>query len=147
MWNTITGISDKCQITAVFGATPTGDFLPPHLVYQGITKKCLPSITFPEDWDVTYSYNHWSNEDTMKSYLRKIIIPYLERKREELKLPLCHPCLVIFNNFKAQCTDSLLSILISSNIHYVFIPPNCADQLQLLEISSEIAFKHGMRIK
>ena len=43
----IAGIDDKRQITAVFGGTMAGDFLPPQLIYQGKTSKCLPSVDFP----------------------------------------------------------------------------------------------------
>ena len=115
----IAGITDKRQITAVFGGMLAGDFLPPQLVYQEKTKKCLPSITFPRDWDVTWSHNHWSNEDTMKSYLQSIIIPYVEMKRNELGLPDKYPSLVIFDNFKAQCTDNLLLTMVY--IMYLFL--------------------------
>lgn len=54
----------------------------------------------------------------MKSYLQKIMIPYIETKRKELGLPNNYPSLVIFDNFKAQCTDDLLALLIENNIHY-----------------------------
>ena len=37
----IIGKDDKHQITAVFGASLSGDFLPVQLVYQGKLTKCL----------------------------------------------------------------------------------------------------------
>lgn len=43
----ITGKDDKRQITALFGCTMSGDFLPPQLVYQGKTNRCLPPHVFP----------------------------------------------------------------------------------------------------
>ena len=45
----IAGIEDKRQITAVFGCTITGDFLPIQIIYKGKTKKCLQSFAFPRD--------------------------------------------------------------------------------------------------
>lgn len=45
----ITGSQDKRQITAVFGATKDGNFLPPQMVYAGKTPKCLPRVDFPKD--------------------------------------------------------------------------------------------------
>ena len=65
------GIDDKRQMTAVFGASLSGDFLPPQLVYEGKTKRCLPNYTFPLTWNITYLANHWSNEETMKKYIEK----------------------------------------------------------------------------
>ena len=99
---------DKRQITAVFAASFTGDFLPPQLVYQDKTEWCLPRFQFPSDWNITFSPNHWSNELTMKEYFEQIILPYINKKREDLKLVKNHPALLIFDNFKAQCTKVCL---------------------------------------
>ena len=40
----IGGIDDKRQITAVFARTMSGLFLPPQIIYQGRTTKCLPTV-------------------------------------------------------------------------------------------------------
>ena len=101
----IIGIDDKRQITAVFGGTLAGDFLPPQLIYQGKTTKYLPSVDSPQDWHVTYTENHWANEATMVDYLEKIIFPYIEKKRHELQLHEDYPVLVLFNRFRGQCTE------------------------------------------
>lgn len=71
---------DKRQITAVLAGSLTGEFLPPQLVYKGTTPRCLPTVDFPPDWDITYSTNHWSNEKTMESYVTKILIPFINKK-------------------------------------------------------------------
>ncbi len=92
----IVRISDKRQLTAVFCGTMTGDFLPPQLIYQGKTSSCLPRYKFPDDWHVTCTPNHWSNEDKMKEYIKRIIVPYVDRKRKELNVPSDQPALAIF---------------------------------------------------
>lgn len=120
----ITGINDKRQITAVFAGTMSGDFLPPQIIYSGKTAKCLPSVAFPTDWDITYTHNHWANESTTESYINKILVPYFAKAREELKLDPTYPALVIFDRFKGQCTAKIL-----------IIPPNCTDRLQPLDLS------------
>ena len=63
-----------------------GDFLPPQVIYQGKTRKSLPTVEFPSDWHITFVENHWSNEKVMINYLEKILFPYVDKKREELKL-------------------------------------------------------------
>ena len=46
----IAGVDDKQQITAVFAATPIGEFLPFQLICKGTTRACLPAgSTFPSD--------------------------------------------------------------------------------------------------
>ena len=91
----IAGISDKRQITAVLCGTLAGGFLPPQLIYQGKTSACLPRHDFPSDWHVTCTPNHWSNEEKMKEYIKKIIIPYVQQKRSELHLSPDQPALAV----------------------------------------------------
>ena len=87
---------DKRQITTVFAASYTGEFLPPQLVYvPRKTYRCLPKFQFPPEWNITFSPNHWSNEHTMKEYLEQIILPYVNKKREDLKLAENYSALLI----------------------------------------------------
>ena len=98
----IVGISDKRQITAIFCGAMTGKLLPPQLIYQGKTSACLPCNSFLNDWHVTCTLNHWSNEDTMKDYIEHIIILYVDRKHKELKLSSDQPALAIFDVLKVS---------------------------------------------
>ena len=141
----ITGFEDKRQITAVFGATMDGDFLPPQLIYAGKTPKCIPKVNLPADWDVTFTNNHWSNELVMMDYVNKILFPYITQKRQQLKLDPLHPALVIFDRFRGQCTDQFLSLLNTNNVHILIVPANCTDRLQPLDISVNKAAKEFLR--
>ena len=76
----------KRQIAAVFAATMAGDFLPPQLIYKDTRYACLPVNKFPDSWHVTYTHNHWCNEDTVKLYIEKIIVPFIQKKKDERKL-------------------------------------------------------------
>ena len=76
----IAGVEDKTQITAVFGDTMAGDFLPPQLIYQGKTCKSPPLVVFPCNWHVMFTENHWLNEKMMVDYLEKILSPYIDKK-------------------------------------------------------------------
>ena len=58
----ITGITDKRQITVVISVTKTGHYLPPQVIYTGKTSRCLPKVTFPSEWYITCTENHWANE-------------------------------------------------------------------------------------
>ena len=130
----IVGSEDKRQ--AVFAGSLARDFLPIQLVYKGKTQRCLPvGVQFPPDWDITYSHNHWSNEETMHNYAEKIIFPYIVKKREELKLAPDHRAVVIFDAFNGQCTENFLKLLESNHINVVLVPANCTDRLQPLDLS------------
>jgi len=110
--------------------TLNGDFLPPQLIYTGKTTACLPNVEFPKDWLLSYTPNHWSNEDKTKEYLQSVIIPYVRRKRQELHLSDAFPALAIFDVFKGQTTDGVYQMLRHNNIYVVNIPAKCTDKLQ-----------------
>ena len=132
----IAGKDDKRQITAVFAGSMAGDFLPIQLVYKGKTPCCLPHVeSVPEGWHLTYSPSHWSIEQTMRDYIQRIIVPYVDKMRQKLKLGVNYPTLLLFDNFKAKCTQELLTLLDDNFINVLLIPPNCTDRLQPMDIS------------
>ena len=132
---------DKRQITAVLAGTLNGDFLPCQIIYQGTTTRCLPRYDFPNNWHITYSANYWSNEETMTEYVDNVLNPYIAEKRMSLNLSKDYPALIIFDNFKAQCTSAFLTKLDHNNINVVLVPPNCTDRLQPLDVSVNKAIK------
>ena len=111
----VIGLSDKQQITAVFCAALSGELLPLQLIYQGKTTACLPRFAFPSEWNVTFTPNHWSNEQKTKEYIHKIILPYVEAKLNAHGRPN-QIALVIFDEFKGQITDDVYNVLDNHNI-------------------------------
>lgn len=140
----MSGVDDKRQLTAVFAGTMSGHFLPPQIIYQGKTSKCVPSVSIPDSWDVTYTPNHWTNEKTSESYINNILLPYVEGKRKDSG-ESSTPALVIFDRFKGQCTPHILSLLAKNNIHIAVVPGNCTDRLQPLDISVNKSVKEFLR--
>ena len=104
----------------------SGYFLPPQIIYQGKSKKCLPTVSFPKSWHVSFMPNHWATEKTTEDYINKILIPYIESKRKEQS----SSALVIFDRFKGQCTQRILSLLSSNNIHIAVVPGNCTTAIR-----------------
>ena len=122
-----TSLDDKRQITVVICATASDIFLPFQVIYQDKTPACLPRFVFPDNWNVTFTQNHWSNEDKMQEYIHKVILPFVQAKRKELKLQVDHGALVIYDEFKGQLTDTVHSLLDANHIYVVKVPPNCTD--------------------
>ncbi len=143
----IVGMGDKRQITAVFCGTVSGEFLPPQLIYQGKTVACLPKNKFPDNWHITCTANHWSNEEKMLEYLQLVIVPYVEEKRKELKLSANQSALAIFDVFRGQRTEQVLAALEENNILVVSVPANCTDRLQPMDLSVNKSVKEFMRGK
>ena len=70
---------DKRQITGVFAATLAGDYFPPHLIHKGKTCRCHPQLSFLQGWDVWHTENKWSNEETMRRYIERIVVPFITK--------------------------------------------------------------------
>ena len=68
----IVALDDKRQLTAACG-TLHGDMLPFQFIYQGKTAACLPKISFPHGWLLSYTLNHWSNEEGTHEYVVPVI--------------------------------------------------------------------------
>ena len=81
----------------------------------------------------------------MKEYIDNILLPYIKEKRRNLNLADDYPALVLFDNFKAQCTSNLFTLLDQNNINVVLIPANCTDRLQPLDVSVNKAVKNQLR--
>ena len=75
----------KRLVKAVFAGTlhVCDGFLPPQLIYKGTTCRCLPTVVFPDSWDITHTKNHWSNEKTMIQYVEKILLSYSVHQEDQ----------------------------------------------------------------
>ena len=138
----IVGTDDKRQITATVAGTMSGEFLPAQLIYGGKTPVCLPKIDFPAGWSITFTPNHWANEDTVLSYIHNILLPYVTDERKNLQLSPSHAALVIIDHFKGQFTDKILEL---NNIMVVDVPANCTGKLQPMDLSVNKPIKDHMR--
>ena len=129
----VNGVNDKRQITALLCGSAVVDFLPPQIIYKGTTARCHPKFQFPIDWNISHSPKHWCNEQTMLEYIREIIIPYVDSKRQLIKAD--KPALVIMDNFKGQVGTAVMKLLEDNDIHVCLLPANTTDVLQPLDIS------------
>ena len=84
--------------------------MPFQVIYQGKTPACLPRFVFPVDWNVTFTPNHWSNEDKTLEYINQVILPFIKKKRSDLKLPDDHEALVIYDEFRGKSLNKGISL-------------------------------------
>ena len=131
----IKGLDDKRQITATFVVSATGTFLPVQLIYQGKSRRCLPKFTFPANFDVTYTPNHWSNLEKCEDLFKIIIFPFLSAKKKELGYPEEQWSLIIMDTFKGQDNDEMKRLCAKNNCELVIVPHNLTNKFQPLDIS------------
>ena len=71
----------------------------------------------------------------MNDYIDKVIIPYVNKVKDDCDLPLEHRALVIFDWFRGQITDEFTAKLSANQLIYITMPPNCTDLLQPMDLS------------
>lgn len=143
----VRGLGDKREITVLLAITMSGVLLPPQVLYTGKTDRCHPRQSFPEEWDIHHSENHWSNEGTMLHYIEHVLVPYVTATRLRLELPDTQPALAIFDVFAAHRVQSVKDRLKEANIKFVYVPAGCTGELQPLDLAFNDPFKRAMKQK
>ena len=83
----ISDSADKRSITATFAETLDGSFFPFQLIYKGKTTQSLPKVDFPDGFSLSVNEKHFSNTQELIKFLKEIVIPFVDKKRSELKNP------------------------------------------------------------
>ena len=142
----IKGLTDKRNITLTFVISLDDDFLPMQIIYQGKTKASQPrGFEFPRGFAVTQNPKHYSNELETFNLIEKIIQPYVALKRKELNLPPTQKALLIWDVFKGQKTEKVLSKLASKNIEVISVPANMTHFFQPLDLTVNRLAKKFMK--
>ena len=123
------------QITGTFAISQSGVFLPIQLIYEGKTTRCLPKIDFPEGFNVTFTKNHWSNEEKAIEFLKEIVFPYLKSEKERLNLPADQKSLLIYDVFRGQTTEKVTKIIEENDCVILYVPANMTNFFQMLDLN------------
>ena len=90
----ISGTSNKKAITGTF-ITLDGHCLPFQFIHGSKTRRSLPKFKFPKEFSLSVNEKHFGNTQESLKILREIVIPYVNQQRQEKKLSLDHPALLI----------------------------------------------------
>ena len=142
----IKGLTDKRNITLTFTISFSGEFLPMQIIYQGKTPASQPKNTkFPSGFLITQNPKHYSNETETLKLLDKVIKPYVEKKKKELNLPQTQKSLLVWDVFRGQKTDKVMSKLSSMNVEAVSVPANMTHFFQPLDLTVNGEAKRFMK--
>ena len=117
-----------------------------QIIYQGKTKACEPKPgAYPDNFDITHSESHWSNEDTKLSLFKNVLKPYVDTKRKEFKWNDQVPALIIYDHHTSNFHPSLRQFCKNENWLYALVPASCTDWCQPMDLSVNKKLKHHLR--
>jgi len=110
------------QMTAIFGASLSGNFLPPQLRKD----KAMPSQLYLSlDMEHhLFGQSLVQRRNNEEVYRKIVIFPYISKVKEDLQLPEEQGTLLIFDSFKVQCTSAVFTLLDGHNINVALVPAN-----------------------
>ena len=142
----ISGSADKSSITATFAETLDSFFLSFQLIYEGKSTQNLPKIDFPDGFSLSVKEKHFSNTQESIKFLEEIVIPFVDRKRSELKNP-SQAAWLIWDVFRGQKTTPLLDSLKEINIVTEYVPNNMNNYYQPLDCTTNKWAKDFLKAK
>jgi len=131
-------LEDKREIIALLGSTADVSLLPPHILYQGKADQCHAKYQFPDD-------NHWSTVDSIIRYIENVIVPYTDKVKEELDLPIRQYAVAVFDELRAHRCEEVLDALSKARIQHVYVPAGCTDELQPMDLSVNGELKTALK--
>lgn len=148
----IAGAEDKRQITAVIGSTLDGQLLPLQLIFQGKTDACHPLTTpahlaVQQGMHITHSFNHWSNQATMREYIKHVVEPWRAKVIAMHSLSVNAAVVLVLDVWKVHISQEFRSMLADDfpHIHLVYVPANCTSKLQPADYALNYPLKHAVK--
>lgn len=115
--------------------------LPFQLIYIGKPQRSLLNFSFPDGFCLAFNQNHWSIETETIRLIEEVLIPYIEKVKEEKALPQSQKSLLVWDAFKAQSTPKVMETLCSYGIESAMVPKNMTHLLQPLDLTTNASFK------
>ena len=96
---------------------------------------------------MTFTPNHWSNEEKSKQLLDNVIFPYLKKKKYDLGLPGDQKSLLIYDVFTGQTTKNIKEYIEENDCVIVYVPNNMTHYFQPLDLTVNAVAKHFLKDK
>ncbi|QRV95133.1 DDE superfamily endonuclease [Ceratobasidium sp. AG-Ba] len=144
------GQSEKRQFTLMVAVAASGDVLPFQAIYKGKTESSLPSEAARKPCEAAGFLftpggdRYWSTLDTMKVWIEKCVVPYAEKKRQELGLPLEQKTILILDCWAVHRGKPFLTWMKigKKSIILLFVPGNCTSVAQPCDTRINRVLKH-----
>ena len=158
----IVGKEDKRAFTIMAGVSMSGEVLPFQIMYAGMTAASLPELNDPKSefkaandeakrlgfrFEFTQvPGKHWSNINTMKSYVRNVLSVYFNEKRALLKRK-DQVCLWTIDCWSVHRSQEFRDWM-RENYPWIlvrYVPGGCTGIFQPCDVGIQRILKHAMK--
>ncbi|KAF5384182.1 hypothetical protein D9615_003148 [Tricholomella constricta] len=153
---TTVGSEEKCAITVMVSIANDGTLLPFQAIYKGSTNGSLPSCnsrSMKAALDAGFLFEpsktstYWSTQETMKSFVNNILVPYYDRviKRDNLRPDQRR--LWQIDCWSVHRSDEFLDWMAAKHplIIMHFVPARMTGLFQPSDVGFQRAFKHSLK--
>ena len=99
-------------------------------MYESKTTRCLPKYTFPDNFDITFSENHWSNTEKAFSCFKKLVFLHFKNVRQTKDSSNEQMSLAIINTFKGHDNEVVAKLCHENNYVLINVPHNQTNKFQ-----------------
>ena len=114
----------KKAITVTLCDSLDGCVLPFQLIYTRKAGRSLSDFTFPDGFCLAFNQKHWSNDIDIICLIEDILVPYIEKVKEEQVVPQSQKSFLVWHAFNAQSTPKVMDTLSRYRIESVMVPKN-----------------------
>ena len=138
---------DKRQITAMVAHTMDGRMLPVQLVFAGKSLRVLPTLTSHEVAEyrplLCATENHWSNDESIKLWVERVVVPFLLRRKRVLKLKADHPSMLVWDVHWSHRHASTRELISKEYpwLRLMYVPARTTSFLQVADVAINAPLK------
>ncbi|KAF7796672.1 hypothetical protein EIP86_007855 [Pleurotus ostreatoroseus] len=153
----VANMDEKRAFTLVVGVSLSGEVLPFQAIYAGSKRsRVLPKATAPH-YDVaqqlgfclepSMTSTYWATQETMRSYVRDIVVPYFNHHKRRLGLKEDQQCIWYIDVWSVHRSEEFRTWLRKTYpwIRLIFVPAGCTALGQPCDVGIQRPLKHTMR--
>jgi hypothetical protein len=150
------GSEEKRAITVMASLSNDGVLLPFQAIYQGKMTSSQPSKvsrSYKEAVEAGFLFEssntatYWSTQETMRSFVNKLLVPYFKAVKIRLGLPLDQRALWQIDCWSVHRSDEFLGWMRANHPEIIinFVPARMTGHFQPADVGLQRLFKHSMK--
>jgi len=150
------GGDEKRAFTALVSVSSNGKLLPVQAIYTGKSDRSCPSRNAPHYHDLmktgclleaSGTTTYWSNQETMRSFVNKILAPYFDKEKIALHLPPSQKALWSIDVWSVHRSNEFRNWMkkMHPTIILDFIPGGCTGVAQPCDVGIQRPWKLSIK--